>query len=407
MTDDEQLDDLFRERLEQYSQEPPPEVWQGIMFALDQKKTSRRIVLLRWSAVAAMLLVVITTGLWIISTSIPDTSPKLAGEQSAQTPDSSDAKLKGHPIIVPEKLRPENLTAHNPKSSALPKTITASIESARISENSGITRESNQIVSIASLKKIDVVLRTASYDKSLQTRYTRSSFIIKGNSDKDNDREMAVQAGKKERNQISKRGWSVGLRVSPAYSSFASAYTDAYARKLNTTGDQAQASLGGGISVHYVASARWYIESGIQYSQSSDKPGSSHLFSAKADYAATPQSGYKYYNSTLSADNGQLAINSTAGVVQFDKTPVHAELVTVPESTIGLNTALLTSGELSQAFDFIEFPLSIHYQIMNKKPVIDLFSGISTNFLVGNNVFIQNQSGSERVGKTKDISAIS
>jgi hypothetical protein len=406
MTDDQKLDDLFRERLEQYSLEPPPGVWQGILRELEQKKPSRRIVFLRWSAVAALFLLAITTGVLVFDKQSPEILPKPSGNISSQSTVASGEKSKDQPVKDRVSLKNKDKTAKNQKSSAASTITTASGESAVITANNIRTTEPEQMVNLTPLKKIEAILKTTSCEKLIHSSSGMSGLLISVNSKKDHNRDVAIRAGTREKDQRMKKGWSVGLQVSPAYSSFASSYTDEYARKLNRTGGEAQASIGGGISVHYIASPRWHIESGIQYSQSSDKPGSSHLFSDKADYAATQESGYKFYNSTLYADNGQLSINSTAGVIQFGKTPVNAELVTWPESAMGLNTALLTSGELSQVFDFIEFPMKIHYHILNKKPVIDLFSGVSTNFLVGNNVIIRNQTGNERVGKTKDISTV-
>ncbi len=202
-----------------------------------------------------------------------------------------------------------------------------------------------------------------------------------------------------------KKAWKVGMHLAPSYSSYSVSHTADYARNMTRSGNSSEGGVGGGISVQYKASDHWRIESGMYYARSGDKSeNSGSMFAAKGDYFDMASSAPSHFNTAVSLDNGQIAMNSTAGVIAFTKSPQHAQLITLPETAFGLNTAMLSPGEFYQVFDFMEIPVTARYRVFTDWVEMDLVSGISTNLVIGNNVYMGSGPEKENIGYTRDIS---
>jgi len=100
-----------------------------------------------------------------------------------------------------------------------------------------------------------------------------------------------------------------------------------------------------------------------------------------------------------------MAMNSTAGVIAFSGTPKGAELSGGFEALAGSNTNMFVpDGEFSQVFEFVEIPVLVRYRLIDSRFGFELITGLSTSLLVGNNAYIDNQYGTQNIGKTLDIS---
>lgn len=104
--------------------------------------------------------------------------------------------------------------------------------------------------------------------------------------------------------------------------------------------------------------------------------------------------------------DGQMAMNSTAGVIEFSGTPRGTEVATGVEDLYGGSNTLLTNSEFSQVFDFIEIPLYVRYNILDAKIGVQIMGGLNAGIIAGNNVFMENRFGTQNVGKTQDISTL-
>jgi hypothetical protein len=101
-----------------------------------------------------------------------------------------------------------------------------------------------------------------------------------------------------------------------------------------------------------------------------------------------------------------MIMNSTAGVINFSKTPGNIELLASLDSRNSMANTLLTPGEFNQIFDFVEIPVYLRYNIINSKIDLDVIGGLSANLLAGNNVYMESGNFKENVGKTSDVSEL-
>jgi hypothetical protein len=188
----------------------------------------------------------------------------------------------------------------------------------------------------------------------------------------------------------------MGMYVAPGYSSYSSSYSETYAQNMNYKGSDGNANVGGGFSVQYKTSKRWIVESGIYYAQNGQQSeNSTNVFARKenADYALA-DAGLSYFSNQVRVENNTMAMNSTAGVIQFSSTPKGAELTGDFEAkNTGVANLVVPSSGFSQVFEFMEIPLYVRYRVVDRKIGVELLTGFNTGIVVGNNAYIENQYG--------------
>jgi len=74
MKEDNNIDNLFREKLQGFSEDPPAYVWDGISEQLRHGRRKRRAAWFSWSAVAALILLAFLAG-WYFNESTETIMP--------------------------------------------------------------------------------------------------------------------------------------------------------------------------------------------------------------------------------------------------------------------------------------------------------------------------------------------
>lgn len=400
--DDKILDELFRSRLEHFAPEPPPGLWDKVLAGLDTRERKERPIWYWWAAVAAVLLIALTTGILTLNRS-PQELPQVA-EKPAESPSTTIPSV----AITPD-IPSLNQTAANTATPLSPadKIIPVSFQTAELTEEaipevntllSASTRES-----LSALKMIEGIIRTTFSENRLHHVPLREMKFREAD-----ERILIASVAKYPETENEQKTWKVGVQISPYYSSYSADHSSSYARNMTYTGDHSQAELGAGVSVQYKTSEKWRIESGLYYSQTGDKSANSgNLFAAKGDFAADSETAGSYFNTRVNLSDGEMAMNSTAGVIRFSQKPTHAEMVTLPETYSSLNSVMLTPADFFQVFDFMEIPVNVRYRLVDSSFSLEMMGGISTNILVGNNVYMGTGPTRENVGTTGDISAVS
>jgi hypothetical protein len=391
--------DLIKRRLEQFSPEPPPEIWQRIQAEMAGKKRRALWVVLRRFAAAAVLLIATATGILVLN--------------DHPAPENSTVSMNDNPVILEKQaIPPSDVQNSKMGKSMSPGKSRHNVASVRESVQISVSENSEKSSERTILTFVTMTGERQSFYKPeelLQQNVTEKTLVEKRKSGEltgiKTEELLAMETKRESKSYKKPAGWNIGVRLSPDYSSYSSDYSAAYAKYMSSPGRQSQTGVGGGISVEYKTSGRWKVESGLYYARSGDKSGNSnHLFASKTDYAYVFADENKYYSTSVSVRNGIINMNSTAGVIQLTQAPDNSKLVSGAESALGLNSALLSSGEFYQVFDFLEVPFTARYRINDGKIVFELLGGISTNIVVGNQVFMENGSARDYVGKTSNIS---
>jgi hypothetical protein len=243
---------------------------------------------------------------------------------------------------------------------------------------------------------------------SLQGR--KSDLIAAESAVKSIDQQIMEQNQQlmQARNEIAKKSrWLVGAQVSPAYNVSRSSHTRAYASNmLNASSNPVD--LGGGVSVEFRKGKRWSLQRGVYYSgmgQSSGNTSNSSQNFANAPVVGSDH-GKEYFNTNVNIDawTSKMAINSTAGVIEFSSVPDGIVLGTnIEDKTLASSAVVVSDARFIQNFEYIEIPLYVRYTLIDSKFDVEMMGGFSSNVLVGNQTFMESNTGKSLVGSTKDM----
>ncbi len=404
-------DKAFRDKLEGHSEVPPGHLWDGIQAQMTTLRRKKRIAYISRIAAAAVVVLAFLAG-WYFnenSNELPKQTVQneIIENKNQQTDTSAETSVSKSDTASrqPEEIEKDVLSGYAVKKQPDSNTFLAENASGEPSEDNVIMAER---VHLKRLSKIDakVFQNEASSGKMIQNVAESPSDLTKEEKHRIEENSQIMAAVSKSGNS-----WKMGLNFSPGYSSQVSNHTQSYAQNMTYNSSEGTGNIGGGISVQYKTSKRWSIESGVYYAQNGQKSGNSPGIFAFAnsqnDYMDSPETADRqYFNTAVQVENNKLAMNSTAGVIQFEGLPKGAEIAANLETMANNSSTLLTNGEFSQVFDFVEIPLYLRYLVVDAAVDVELIGGVNAGLVVGNNAFINNEYGLQYVGKTQDISPV-
>ena len=403
------IDKVVREKLEDFSPAPPPHMWNNIRAQMDAHQKNKRLAYYRWIAAAAVIVLAFLAG-WYLSEQSESIQPPLA-ENEQIVPEIREPETVSNSVAETVEPEPENNKPSQPRENLYAQKLsepksTTSLGTKETRKNEIASGEQLERTGMRMIQKIGIHFKKEETAGRLAEKPATS--MSKGLEDFDRIL-LAENARNFAATSTSESGWKLGLQVSPAYSSQVSSHSDEYSRSMTYSDPGGNGNMGGGLSVQYKTGKKWSIESGVYYAQNGQKSNNS------PDWFAKNNSGYysdrnSFFNTPVevsySSSSRQMAMNSVAGVVEFSGTPAGAELVANLDQASDRGNVLLTNGEFSQVFDFIEIPLYVRYTLIDSKMDIQLMGGLNAGIVAGNNAYMENQFGLQNVGKTQDISTL-
>ena len=409
---EEKLDDIFREKLEGFTKAPSPESWENIRLQLISKRKKGRILIYRVLAVAAVLALAMIAG-WVfyghqtlqpnqplVEKAIPKTPPS-----RPETPESNTESIKENQNVATARTdksknkmgnRPSvnYYTATSEKQEALKSSTLTEAESrdnCKIQKFSFLTPQKIPVPEKAVHEKLRGVDQKLSINNPMLTEKDKKLIAMNAS--------QSVGKNRPAR-------WSLGLNISPGYSSENYSHTESYSRSMTYSVSNGDEDINGGIIIGYKVSNRWSLESGVNYSQNSQQSGYSPLPPSGSSVAAVPGFyGPDYSNSPLTNNLGILNMNSIAGIIQISKTSANTELLTQMDARYNTSGSIQTESKFTQVFDFVEIPLLMKYKLIDRKMGVEFAGGVSANWLIGNKAYMEVNNSREDIGKTLDISA--
>jgi hypothetical protein len=410
MKEDKNMDNVFREKLEGFKTEPPAYLWDGIQGQLAAQRRKKRIALYSWVSVAALLVLAFLAG-WYFNESAEKQVPQMAGTEKVSPEEKSNIGEQGEK--VPEKdneqmdldpVAPERLLADaRDRKSELQTSEKTSSGSEMDEENRMLASADLEFIQPIEISEIKIMEGEQATGLSVKSEMVSANQIFTLYQPVVHENEQQFSGSRRDNT-----GWKFGLNVSPGYSSYSARHGSAYSGNMTWEADNGNANLSGGVSVQYKTGKRISIESGVYYAQNGQQTGSSpQLFGNRAqmDYASAPVNK-NYFNTAVTLADNRMAMNSTAGVIEFEGVPKGAEIAANLETFGTYSNSLLMSGELSQVFDFVEIPLYLRYLLFESKMDVELVGGVNAGLVVGNNAYINNEYGVQNIGKTRDISFV-
>ena len=413
-------DKILREKLESFSVQPPPYIWNNVKGQLAAQQRKKRIAYISWLSAAAVIVLAFMAG-WYFNNNSEITRQILVDEQSLQT--EPEIKIDKNNIYEDKNLNAELIDRQlNNSTIEIENEINSSeailkVDEEKLAEFEEKSVEINkQRVKIQMLKSIDVW-----FDKIQQEVFlaemmpSKDEYILN-----ESDRFLIAENSKKINTSTnSENSWKMGMLLSPGYASHTASHTENYSQNINYSGESGNGNVGGGFSIQYKTSKKLSVESGVYYAQNGQKSVNSfELFalgtkeydvvnSADNNYSFLNEAPVSGFSNAINVSDGNISMNSTAGIINLNETPKGAEIVSNMDEYNSRNSnSLVSDGEFSQVFDFIEIPLFLRYKIVDSKFGVELVGGVNAGIIVGNNAYIDNRFGLQNIGKTQDISTI-
>lgn len=414
MKKDMNLDELFRDKLLNYEQEPPAYLLENILSGVAGARRKRKLIFWRVAGVAAALLIAFVAGWQLNNGDITGMKQTVIVGQSSAPEVPSEIKIQV------EKATPARETT--PATSSLASnevnTVNRESHSNSITQNSksGTTTLIAESTPIASNNESLLMKPLKSLYRMIKSE-TENLNTLQAKKDNNNDTELIqksidqqiMEQNKRmltaENTSKEKARWLVGAQVSPEYNVSKGSQSKVYASNmLNATSNSVD--LGGGISVEYKKGKRWSLQSGVYYSGLGQSSGnSSNPGSKDLQYAIA---GSNYFNTAVNIDatSNRMSMNSNAGVIELSKIPSGLVVGTSLDDKMMNSTVIVSPTSFIQNFEYIEIPMYLRYTLIDARFDVVMLGGLSSNILVGNQIFVDNGSGKSLVGKTKDMETL-
>ena len=440
------LDKLFQDNLKDYRESPDERVWQSIQNSLDQKKKKRRVVPIWWKlggAAAVLLITLLVINPFdtqdvpesIITDSEQKESPVNTEDINEQTdsnvadeaPESSVVQTEeSSPVSTSQKAEDgaDAVVENDARFSSEPATVKDSnIQDAFVQkEESGINGTDREIESdIIDKKETDAL---AQNQKDLiEEKGEPSETLITGKDEQD-DREKVSEAAKstpaiaeesKQKNNIEESEkksifdeirkqeeekealakqaapkWSVGPSVAPVYFSSFGEGSPIHSNFVSNS-KSGNVNLSYGVAVAYELSDKLSVRSGLH----------------RVDY------GYNTDDITFSSS---LVASTSTQITNINYTNTSRNLVVesssspVPSQEVAVNDIVAQSpsrsGRMVQEFGYLEVPMELNYALLDRKFNINVIGGVSSLFLVNNNVTLESGDSSTEMGEANNLNDV-
>ena len=159
----------------------------------------------------------------------------------------------------------------------------------------------------------------------------------------------------------------------------------------------------GGIHIQYIRNPKLSILAGIYYSRMGQQIDGIQLYkSANNEPINLPIKGNLDINNSfgsINSENKQLFFQDEAG----DR----VEPLFLSESYDPLKEGLIpVDATIVQSLEYLEVPLILRYKLVDRKVGFNILGGLSTNFMIGNKAYA-NQDGSKiKIGETNGLRTI-
>lgn len=393
---DKNMDQVFRDKLADFEKTPPAFVWDNLQANLAGQKRKKLLLYWRLAGAAAVLLLAFVAG-WQISIQTDPKSQILVENNDMQVaPKVALPETNSENIITPEinRISEENeiqtqTTMFAKAGSSNPKEENNQLIFHPKIENPGIIKSLQAILTTSrsetnKLKESNPLMQKVLFTPEELNVIEQNKALLAMNSKNDEQRK-----------------WIVGAAVSPVYSVNQTSQTADYSSNMANPDANDNLTVGGGLSFEYKTQKRWSFQSGVYYNKL--EQSSSNTVPARYSVASKIDGLNGFFSTPIMTSNGELQMNSVAGVIQIDNLPSSVQLEGSLDRESANSTVLVSDANFDQNFEYLEIPLFAKYQLIDSKIGVQILSGFSTNILVGNNVFLQNDLGRDKIGKTNGM----
>lgn len=411
---------MFREKLQNFEKKPPAHIYANIAAGVAAANRQKKLVYWRIAGVAAAILLAFIAG-WQMQL---NTDKNITAKSTLNT-ENTNTEIPASPATEEKSdliANADNLIVDT--NDLIPKEtdkIIAQNKSEKSIENkkslagfalktSSKPVEKTKSESLSPLKRIAYNIRqNLPETKLLKVNNLDNKALAFNNIDRlIIDQNKIVKMAE---NEDSRSRWIIGAQVSPSINYSNRDYSSQYSSNMLISEASNKPELGGGITIEYKKAKRWSIQSGVYYSgigETSNNTGNQ----SRAENTLTAKGSY-LLNPAVNVDvkGGVFTMNSIAGVIEItgDANISSSGLLlgTSMEDKSLSSTVIVNDSRIIQNFEYVEVPLIFRYMILNTGINIEMMGGLSSNFLIGNDIYMETGNDKLLVGKTKDMQNLS
>ncbi len=414
MDEKKNIDRLFQEEFKDFEVFPDASAWEHIEERLMKKKKRRIVPLwLRFGGAAAILLLLVSTGFWYYNkdTNTIEEQPNDIIITNTDTSNRTDISKK-----IKENISNKEGTSIVFKNSEIDQESETNI-SKIASQNHEVNpkkreqintfRSEEKITNLSMQDKRTIVKNTKEIHKPITEKLTTNDVTVKKsdllkeklyaektvianeetvNKQKDVNVNIQKEIDKTKSIEeiILKNKWSIGSTVTPIYYNTlgnGSPIDPVLADNTKNSDD----SFSYGLKVNYKLSNKLSLQSGIN----------------------TLELGYTTENVTTLISSSLLDGSNTNINTNVDGLSV-AAFSTTSQSSEALNqrSSFDVAGSLDQSLRYVEVPLEVKYNILQKKIGVHVIGGFSTYFLYQNKVSITSFGKTTTLGEASNINSL-
>ncbi len=193
--------------------------------------------------------------------------------------------------------------------------------------------------------------------------------------------------------------FAIGTQISPTIS-----YRNTMGNPANVSANDEQSLItyAGGLNLGYKISKRLKISSGVMYAQQGQTLNNVKI--------STPSFLSANNHTAIAVVNGSIGINK----VKLDKIDdevknsiSRSELHTTQTSSKKkTSNDFVLNQPMLQRMEFVKIPLLLEYTVVDREVGVGMISGINTNLLVGQGIYMQNTLETNKVGSIKGLNRV-
>ncbi len=375
----ENIDRFFRDKLENYEDNPAEVVWDKISEKLGHKKKRTLVIFMSRVAAGIALVVALGLGYYFLNR---DSSEKLAEttqhaeEKAVTSPDKTAepevVKTPDSEIIVTQETtyRPvfsESIKKDQPERTEIyiSRDILSGIESIGVGKIENTYAENIEITA--------GIEPGAEEENIRYTGYIAEEDIIY------------------EDTKTGESKWAIGGELAPLYSyrSVSSDYLDSYVKDQINSKESGIISYAVGLNFAMSTGKRLSINSGIYYSKYGQQTDAVSVYTSNIPAAFDNDPQESPTNVLISQSYGTV-ISNNSDLLKFNQSMNPKEDISQEIRYFGSQTAadIDADAKATQYFEYIEIPLIVKYKIIDRKMDFNILSGFSTHFLIGNDIYL-------------------
>jgi len=401
MNENKKIDRLFQEKFKDFEVFPDDNVWKNIEKQLSKKKKRRIVPLwLRFGGAAAILLLLISSGFWYFNgdtnnKDVPneilitdtDKDDNLLNETNSS--DKTEDKLDIDPIQTTQKqnLISTSTQENNQSISNRPKTSEKVEKAIEIEETK--LQEEEQSVKVATnvtpeIENKNVIDNLNELQESKNVIAFEEKKDLQQDPNKDIQTELEKTEVEENNTTIKNSKWSIGSTLAPVYFNSLSDGSPIDVSLANNE-KSSNASVSYGLKINYKLSEKLSVQSGIN----------------------TLELGYKTENVATLLSSSLLENSST----NIDTNVEGVSIAALSTSNQGFDlpnqrSSFDSSGFLDQTLGYVEIPMELKYNLVQKKLGVNVLGGFSTYFLYRNHVAVTSFGKTTTLGEASNINSL-